>query len=98
MYSKKVTLLSYHSTCITLSYSSISKFLHFYVVQQELDLAFPDPSDICDEQKFMNADLSYLTRVINESMRVNPVISGVSREAGIDTVYEGMLTTLTPLP
>ena len=37
---------------------------HFWnVVQQELDLAFPDPSDICDEQKFMKVShaCSYYT-------------------------------------
>ena len=61
-------------------------------MQQELDLAFPDPSDICDEQKFMKADLKYLTRVINEATRLNPVAAGgVAREMAEDMEYEGML-------
>ena len=39
----------------------------------------------------MKADLTYLTRVINEAMRLNPVISSVSREMCEDMEYEGML-------
>ena len=70
----------------------ISTLSLIHVVQRELDLAFPDPSDICDEQKFMKADLTYLSRVINEAMRLNPVIAGgVAREMAEDMEYEGML-------
>ena len=68
----------------------ISSLSLIHAVQQELDLAFPNPADICDEQKFMKADLTYLTRVINEAMRLNPVINGVSREVREDVEYEGM--------
>ena len=60
-------------------------------MQQELDLAFPDPADICDEQKFMKAELNYLSRVINEATRLNPVISSVNRELSEDMEHEGML-------
>ena len=54
-------------------------------------MAFPDPADICDEQKFMKANLTYLNRVINESMRLNPVAVAVAREMSEDLEYEGML-------
>ena len=63
-----------------------------HAVQQELDRAFPNPADICDEQKFMKADLTYLTRVINETMRINPVVAGgVVRDISEDIEHEGML-------
>ena len=39
----------------------------------------------------MKADLTYLTRVINEATRVNPVISSVLREMCMDVEHEGML-------
>ena len=69
----------------------ICTFSFISAVQQELDLAFPDPSDVCDEQKFMKADLPYLSRVINEAMRLNPVTAaGLLREMASDTEHEGM--------
>ena len=54
----------------------ITNFSLVTTVQQELDRAFRNPSDICDEQNFMKADLTYLTRVINEATRLNPVLAG----------------------
>ena len=39
----------------------------------------------------MKADLTYLSRVINEAMRLNPVAAGGNlREIGTDMEYEGM--------
>jgi hypothetical protein len=43
------------------------------------------------EKKFIKADLTYLTRVTNEAMRLNPVIAGVFRELYQDVVHDGML-------
>ena len=40
----------------------------------------------------MKADLTYLTRVINETMRINPVVAGgVVRDISEDIEHEGML-------
>ena len=61
-------------------------------IQAELDQAFPYYEDILDAEKLMKADLKYLNRVINEAMRVNPVLAGgILREVAMDIEYDGML-------
>ena len=62
------------------------------LIQAELDQAFPYYEDILDADKLLKADLKYLNRVINEAMRVNPVVAGgILREVGSDIEHEGML-------
>ena len=64
----------------------------FLKVQSELDQAFPHHEDILDADKLLNADLKYLNRVINEAMRLNPVVAGgVLREISTDIEHEGIL-------
>ena len=61
-------------------------------IQAELDQAFPYYEDILDAEKLMKADLKYLNRVINEAMRVNPVLAGgILREVAMDIEHDGML-------